>query len=124
MDFTITKDNIFLAKCVMYERRDGDYLVRKQLDTNDEYRVILFFRGKVIDFELADDLPILPYDKTTNEIVGEIQENTYYIEDAYEYTQLTNEELEYVPTLLSRYQEKKLAEKNKKLIKFPKKFLN
>ena len=128
MDLAITKENIFLAKCVMYDRREGDYLIRKPLEMNDEYRVILFFNGKVIDFELADDLPILPIDLKTGEIIGEIKADTYYIEDVHEYTQLTNEELEYVPTLLARYQENKLKEqaikKSKKISFFPKKRLN
>ena len=128
MDFTITKENIFLAKCVMYEGREGDYLIRRPLDTNDEYRVILFFRGKVIDFETAEDIEVLPYDNIKNEITGPIEMNKYYVDQVYEYKQLTNKELEYVPTLLERYQEKKLKEqelkKNKKLIKFPKLWLN
>ena len=124
MDYTITKDDIFLAKCAMYERRENDYLVRKPLETNDEYRVILFFRGKVIDFQLADDLFILPYDKKTGEINGPIFADTYYIEEVYDYTQVSDKDLEYVPTLLQTYQEKKLAQKNKRLISFPKKVLN
>ena len=124
MDYTITKDDIFLTKCVMYERRENDYLIRKPLDPNEEYRVVLFFCGKVIDFATADDIAVLPIDKRTNEITGRIEADTYYIEEAYEYTQISDKELEYVPTLLQTYQEKKLAEKNRRLLKFPKKILN
>ena len=36
----------------------------------------------------------------------------------------SDKDLEYVPTLLQTYQEKKLAQKNKRLINFPKKVLN
>jgi len=124
MNYTIDKNNIFLAKCVVFERRENDYLVKKTLDENDEYRVFLFFNGKLIDFITAEDLPLLPYDDSRRIIDGEILENTYYVEEVYNYKQLTNKELEYVPTLLSRYQEKKLAEKSKKLLKFPRKRLN
>ena len=124
MELAITKENIFLAKCVKYQRREGNYLVRMPLDTNEEYRVILFFSGKVIDFETADDLQVLPYDNIKQEITGPIEENTLYIDQVYEYKQLTNEELEYVPTLLNKYQEKKLAEKAKKVLRFPRKRLN
>ena len=128
MDLTITKENIFLAKCVVYDRREGDFLVRRPLDTNDEYRVILFFCGKVIDFETAEELEVLPYDNIKEEITGPIEMNKYYVDQVYEYKQLTNEELEYVPTLLEKYQANKLREqeikKNKKLIKFPKLWLN
>ncbi len=124
MDYKITKDNVFLAKCVMYERRENDFLVRKPLELNEEYRIILYFRGRAIDFDLADDLPVLPYDKVKQEVNGTIEANTYYIEEVYDYTQLTDHEIEYIPTLLSRYQEKKLAEKDKRLLKFPKEILN
>lgn len=124
MDYAITKDNILLAKCVMYERRENDFLIRKTLTTEEQYRVVLFFRGKVIDFELADDLPLLPVDPNTGEINGRIYSDTYYIEEVTEYSQLTNKELNQVPNLLSEYQQKKLAEINKRLIKFPGEILN
>lgn len=124
MDYAITKDNILLAKCVMYERRENNYLIRKPLTTEEQYRVVLFFRGKVIDFELADDLPLLPVDPDTGEINGRIYSDTYYIEEVTVYSQLTNKELNQVPNLLSEYQQKKLAEINKRLIKFPGEILN
>lgn len=124
MEEAITKDNIFIAKCVKYSKRDGDYLVRKPLSIDEQYRKILFFRGKVIDFETAEDLSILPIDNITGEINGTIECDTLYIEEAYECVNLTNKDMEYIPTLLNLYQEKKIMEKSRKLIKYPKKLLN
>ena len=124
MDYTITKDDIFLAKCIAFDKRENDCLVVKPLETNEEYRTILLFRGKVIDFITADDLPILPVDPKDGCVDGSVEADTLYIVEVYEHTQLTNKELEYVPTLLKKYQEKKLMEKNNRLTKFPRKKLN
>jgi hypothetical protein len=124
MDYTITKDDIFLAKCIAFDKRENDCLVVKPLETSEEYRTILLFRGKVIDFITADDLPILPVDPQDGCVDGPVEADTLYIVEVYEHTQLTNNELEYVPTLLKKYQEKKLMEKNNRLTKFPKKKLN
>ena len=124
MEYTITKDDIFLAKCIAFDKRENDCLVVKPLETNEEYRTILLFRGKVIDFITADDLPILPVDPKDGCVDGSVEADTLYIVEVYEHTQLTNKELEYVPTLLKKYQEKKLMEKNNRLTKFPRKKLN
>lgn len=124
MDYTITKDDIFLAKCIAFDKRENDCLVVKPLETSEEYRTILLFRGKVIDFITADDLPILPVDPKDGCVDGSVEADTLYIVEVYEHTQLTNKELEYVPTLLKKYQEKKLMEKNNRLTKFPRKKLN
>ena len=121
---SITKDDIFLARCIAFERREDDCLVVKPLELNEEYRTILLFRGKVIDFVTADDLHILPVDPNDGTVNGPVEADTLYITEVHDHTQLTNKELEYVPTLLEKYQEKKLAEKNNRLIKFPRKILN
>ena len=124
MSEAITKDNVFIARCIMFERIPGNYLIPKTLPVNETYRKILYFRGKVIDFKLADDLEILPYDKETETVTGHIKTDTYYIEEVFECKSLTNKDMEYIPDLLTKYQEKKIKENARKLIKFPGKTLN
>ena len=124
MEEAITKDNVFMATCIKFSDRIGDCLVPEELSINEKYRKILFFRGKVIDFETADDLPILPVDPEDGVVNGPVEAGTYYIVKVDECTQLTDKDMEYIPTLLNRYQEKKIMEKSRRLIKFPKKTLN
>lgn len=117
MNKALISKKVFLARCVMFEDNIEGSLVRKKLDINDEFRMVFCYRGRVIDFETAEELPLLPHNIIYPNT--HIDTNTYYLTSLSKCTQLTDKEIKYIPSLLRRYQEKHNIEQKRKIIQFP-----
>lgn len=124
MDNPVTRDRILVAKIRMFIHYDKDtgVLTEKRLTEQEQYRMVIFMDGDIIDFQTGDILKHIEADDD-GVIFGNIYINEMYIDELYNAPEVTKAEFEYAQELYQYYLERKKLIEEKKVIPFQQKKL-
>lgn len=99
---TVTRDRILIAKIIIFDSYNNGALTMRDLTEQEEYRVVIFMDGKLIDFQTGDELMHINKDEY-GIVYPEIYANTMYIDELYNHPNLSDKEYEYAQELYAYY---------------------